>query len=333
MNNIEIPITYKALLVEEHENGFSKTIKTLNIADLHKSEVLIRVKYSSLNYKDALSASGNKGVTKNYPHTPGIDAAGIVVASTNEKFKQGDEVIVTGYDLGMNVFGGFGQYISVPASWIVPLPAGLSLKEAMILGTAGFTAGISLTRVSSLVNPQMGPIIVSGATGGVGSTALALLKKVGFKSIAISGKETEHDFLKSLGADEIISRTEFESLDKKPILTAKYAGGIDTVGGVILENMIKQTLPLGAITTCGSVGGTQINVSCFPFILRAVSLMGVSSQNYPYQARVQLWNRLASEWKIENLEDLCSEITLDELPNAIEMILNGKLKGRTIVAL
>ncbi len=333
MNNIEIPITYKALLIEEHENGFSKEIKELKITDLHKSEVLIRVKYSSLNYKDALSASGNKGITKKYPHTPGIDAAGVVVASTNESFKPGDEVIVTGNDLGMNVFGGFGQYISVPAQWVVSLPAGLSLKEAMIIGTAGFTAGISLTRIASLVQPDMGPIIVSGATGGVGSTALALLKKVGYKSIAISGKETEHDFLKSLGADEIITRSAFESLEKKPILSAKYAAGIDTVGGVILENMIKQTLPLGVVTTCGSVGGTQINVSCFPFILRAVSLMGVSSQNYPYQARVELWNRLASDWKIENLDELCTEITLNDLPNAIEKILNGELKGRTIVCL
>ena len=333
MSNIDIPTYYKALLVEEHANGFTREIKDLEIADLHKSDILIRVKYSSLNYKDALSATGNKGVTKKYPHTPGIDAAGVVVASNKDSLKPGDEVIVTGYDLGMNVFGGFGQYISVPAQWVVALPAGLSLKEAMIIGTAGFTAGISLTRMSSLVDPQMGPILVSGATGGVGSTALALLKKMGYKTVAISGKQCEYDFLKSIGADEIISRNEFESLDNKPILTAKYAGGIDTVGGKILENMIKQTLPLGAVTTCGSVGGTQINISCFPFILRAVSLMGVSSQNYPYKARVELWNRLASDWKIENLAELCTEITLNDLPNAIDKILNGELKGRTIVCL
>ena len=324
-------IQYNALVVSEIEGKFVQSLQIKNTNDLAFGNVLIRVHYSSINYKDALSASGNKGVTKNYPHTPGIDAAGIIVESESENYHIGDEVIVTGYDLGMNTSGGFGQYIRVPAEWVVKLPNGLSLKEAMIIGTAGFTAGISVLRLTELVKPTEGKIVVTGATGGVGSVALSLLSKLGYQTVAVSGKESENPFLKSLGASSIISRTDFQAIDKRPMLSAQYAGGIDTVGGPILENILKTLQPLGAVTTCGSVSSTQLNMTVFPFILRGITLIGISAQNYPSQLRQLLWNKLASEWKPNNLLEIYKEIGLEDVKSTLDEILEGKLKGRTIV--
>lgn len=326
-------INYKALVVSENEGTYVQSIQELNTNSLPEGDVLIRVHYSSLNYKDALSATGNKGVTRKYPHTPGIDASGEVVESDSLQFKTGDKVIVSGYDLGMNTPGGFGRYIRVPSSWVVLLPEELSLKEAMVIGTAGFTAGISITRLSELVKPSDGKIIVTGATGGVGSVALSILSRLGYQTVAVSGKENEFAYLESLGAGEIILRSDFLNLEKKPILFAKYAGGIDAVGGPILENILKSLLPLGAVTTCGSVSSTELNMSVFPFILRGISLIGISAQNYPMKLRTTLWNRLANEWKPEHLMSIYNEIMLQELPDAIQLILNGKLKGRTLVNL
>jgi len=322
---------YKAYVVEELNGEFVSSIKTLDTANLPVGEVLVQVKYSSLNYKDALSATGNKGVTKNYPHTPGIDAAGVVLESVSPLFREGDEVIVTGYDLGMNTAGGFGEYIRVPAEWVVKLPQGLTLQESMIIGTAGFTAAISFSRLSELVKQADGKVIVTGATGGVGSVALTLLAQNGYHTVAVSGKKAEYPFLKQLGATEIISREEFQQIEKRPILSASYAGAIDTVGGVALENILKSLQPLGAVTTCGSVSGTQLNMTVFPFILRGISLIGISAQNYPTQLRSGLWNKLATDWKLENLMQLYNEIALDDLPEAIQNILSGKLKGRTLI--
>lgn len=326
-------MTYQALVVSEKEGKYIQEVKELNTRDLPKGDVLIQVHYSSLNYKDALSAVGNKGVTKNYPHTPGIDAAGIVIESESENFGVGEEVVVSGYDLGMNTPGGYGRFIRVPAEWVVKLPENLTMKEAMIIGTAGFTAGISINRLTELVKPADGRIIVSGATGGVGSVALSILSKLGYETVAVSGKESEYPFIESLGAGGIISRTDFLTLDKKPILSSKYAGGIDTVGGVILENIIKSLKPLGAVTTCGSVSGTELNMSVFPFILRGISLIGVSAQNYPMELRAKLWEKIADEWKPTNLMNIYNEITLHELPDAISQILKGGLKGRTVIKL
>ena len=322
---------YKALVVNEVNAAFEQTIQTLHIDNLPKGDVLVKVHYSSINYKDALSATGNKGITKKYPHTPGIDAAGEVVSSLDDKFKEGDKVIVTGYDLGMNTSGGFGQYIRVPADWVVKLPEGLSLKESMIIGTAGFTAGISVLRLSALVKPSDGKILVSGATGGVGSVALSLLSKLGYQTIAISGKETEYPFLRKLGASDILPRAEFQEVDKRPMLSAQYAGAIDTVGGPILENILKTLQPLGAVTTCGSVSATQLNMTVFPFILRGISLIGISAQNYPGALREPLWVKLATDWKPDNLLELYTEIRLEDIPETVALILQGKLKGRTIV--
>jgi acrylyl-CoA reductase (NADPH) len=324
-------INYKALVVEELDGVFNSSVKSLNSDDLPKGEVIVQVHYSSLNYKDALSVSGNKGITKKYPHTPGIDAAGKVVFSENEKFQIGDEVIVTGYDLGMNTAGGFGQYIRIPAEWVVKLPTGLSLKESMIIGTAGFTAGISISRLVGLVKPSDGKVLVSGATGGVGSVALSILSKIGYQAVAISGKETEYEFIESLGAVEIFPRAQFQEVDKRPMLSAQYAGAIDTVGGTILENILKSIQPMGAVTTCGSVASTQLNMTVFPFILRGISLIGVSAQNYPTSLRAGLWTKLANEWKPDNIVDLYNEISIFEINDAVSKILEGKLKGRTII--
>lgn len=325
--------SYKAFLVEETDGKFTRSIKTLNTENLPDNEVLIRVHYSSLNYKDALSATGNKGVTKKFPHTPGIDAVGVVEFSKNQDIRVGEKVIVTGYDLGMNTSGGFAEYISVPAEWVVKLPEGLTLQEAMIIGTAGFTAGVSVTRMSELVKPFDGKIIVTGATGGVGSVAVNILAKLGYTVVAVSGKETEHEYLKTLGAAEILDRNEFLTLENKPVLSATYAGGIDTVGGKYLENILKTLKGLGAVTTCGSVAGTDLDMTVFPFILRGISLIGVSSQNYPTPLRQLLWNKLAADWKPTGLMNIYKEITLEELDEHIHLILQGKIKGRTIINL
>ena len=324
-------ITFKCLLIEELNDRFSRTVVTRSVSDLPKNDLLIRVHYSSLNYKDALSASGNKGVTRTYPHTPGIDAVGSVVHSDNKKFREGDEVIVTSYDLGMNTSGGFGQYISVPAAWAVKLPDDLSMKESMIIGTAGLTAGMSVLRLTEHIKPEDGKVLVSGATGGVGALSVAILAKLGFEVSAISGKATESDFLRRLGASEVIARIDFEQENKRPMVKGEYAGGIDTVGGSILENMIKSIQPMGVVTCCGNVASPKLNLTVFPFILRGVSLIGIDSQNYPMSYREVVWNKLAKDWKPDNLMDVYKEISLDELSDHIDLMLDGKLKGRTII--
>ena len=326
-------ITFKCLMIEEMNDRFSRTVVTRSVSDLPKNDLLIRVHYSSLNYKDALSATGNKGVTRTYPHTPGIDAVGSVVHSDSDKFREGDEVIVTSYDLGMNTSGGFGQYISVPAAWAVKLPDELSMKESMIIGTAGLTAGMSVFRLTEHIKPEDGKVLVSGATGGVGALSVAILAKLGFEVSAISGKNTEHDFLLGLGASEVIARKDFEQEDKRPMMKADYAGGIDTVGGSILDNMIKSIQPMGVVTCCGMVASPKLNLTVFPFILRGVSLIGIDSQNYPMAYREVVWNKLAKGWKPGNLMDVYKEISLDELSDHIDLMLDGKLKGRTIVSL
>ncbi len=325
--------SYKAFLVKETDGKYVHEVTTLHTKNLPQGDVIVRVHYSSLNYKDALSATGNKGVTKKYPHTPGIDAAGVIAYSKNSKLKVGTQVIVTGYDLGMNTSGGFAEYISVPESWVVKLPKTISLKETMILGTAGFTAGISVSRLVDKVKPKDGKIIVTGATGGVGSVAINLLTKLGYYVVAISGKESEYNYLKELGAKEIIDRNTFLELENKPILSALYAGGIDTVGGKYLENILKSLQGLGVVTTCGSVASTELNMTVFPFILRGISLVGISAQNYPMNLRKSLWKKLADAWKPNDLLNIYKEIRLEELSENIDLILQGKLKGRTIVKL
>lgn len=326
--------TYKALVVEESEKDmFIRKVKDNTISSLPAGDIIVRVKYSSLNYKDALSATGNRSVTRIYPHTPGIDAAGVVEESADRGFIPGDEVIVTSYDLGMNTSGGFGQYIRVPAGWVVKLPSGLTLKQSMIFGTAGFTAGMSIHKLTAAVKPEHGKILVTGATGGVGSIAVGILTRLGYSVTAVSGKSDAEELLKKLGAGEIICRKEFTENSNRPILKVRWAGAIDTVGGEILATAIKSTGPLGIITCCGNVASPELPINVFPFILRGVSLIGIDSQNCPMTLRKEVWAKLASIWKPDMLEDIYDEISLGELDNKIGAILKGQLKGRTLVNL
>lgn len=322
---------FKAYIVDEEDNIFLGKVKKRKIEDLPEGDLLVKVHYSSLNYKDALSATGNKGVTKNYPHTPGIDAVGTVVKSKNYLFNTDDKVIVTSYDLGMDTDGGFGEYIRVPSQWAIKLPENLSMKEAMIYGTAGLTAGMSVLRLIELVKPNAGNIIVTGATGGVGTLSVAILSKLGYSVTAITGKESEKDYLLNLGAKEIILRRDFENLDKTPLLRPLYAGAIDTVGGIILENIIKSIKLAGAVTCCGNVASPKLELTVFPFILRGITLIGIDSQNYPMASREKVWNKLALNWKPNTLVNTCDEISLDDIQEKITLMLQGKLKGRTII--
>ena len=325
--------TFKAFRVKEENGNYIGSVDEVEFSPLQKLEILVKVYYSSLNYKDALSASGNKGVTKNYPHTPGIDAVGIIEKSNSESFKTGDKVIVTSYDLGMNTDGGFAEYIKVPSEWAIKLPEKMTMKEAMIYGTAGLTAGISILRLTERIKPEEGEIVVSGATGGVGALSISILSKLGYKVVAITGKETERDHLINLGAKEIILRNDIENFDKKPLLKPMFAGAIDTVGGVILENIIKSTAPTGAVTCCGNVASPKLDLTVFPFILRGITLIGIDSQNYPMKHRIKVWQMLSDEWKPEKLKDTCEEIELEQLKQKIELMLQGKLKRRTVLKL
>lgn len=326
---------FKAIQVEELENNnFSRSIIYKSLQDLPAGDVLINVKYSSLNYKDALSAIGNKGVTKKYPHTPGIDAAGVVVESTNNNFKPGDQVLVTGYDLGMNTSGGYGQYIRVPSYWVVMLPMHLSLKESMIYGTAGFTAALSIYKlIESGVQPENGEILVTGATGGVGSMAIRILSKLGYQVIAATGKLLEKEALLEMGAKDIINREDIDDHSGKALAKARWAGVIDAVGGNILATAIKSTQYGGSVTCCGNVVSHEFSTSVYPFILRGVSLFGIDSGICPTPLRLKIWNLLANEWKPKNLDINTEIVSLESLDKKIDMILQGKNKGRTIVDL
>ncbi len=325
--------TFKAFRIEEIDGKYQGSIKEMEFGILNNNDILVKVHYSSLNYKDALSASGNKGVTKNYPHTPGIDAVGTIVKSKSDLFTIGEKVIVTSYDLGMNTDGGFAEYIQVPSEWGVKLPEKMTMKEAMIYGTAGLTAGMSVLRLTEVIKPVDGKIVVSGATGGVGALSVSILSKLGYAVVAITGKETERDYLINLGAMEVLLRSEVENFVKKPLLKPLFAGAIDTVGGVILENIIKSTDSMGVVTCCGNVASPELDLTVFPFILRGVTLIGIDSQNYPLKYRKIVWNKLAQEWKPNQLDYTCDEIKLDDVMRKIELMLKGKLKGRTVLTL
>ncbi|MDC1139054.1 YhdH/YhfP family quinone oxidoreductase [Gammaproteobacteria bacterium] len=322
-------MNFKAFVTEETEKGFTSSIKERSLNDLPAGDVLIKVLFSSLNYKDALSASGNKGVSRNYPHSPGIDAAGIVEESNFDHFSNGDEVIVTGYDLGMNTSGGFSQYIRVPKEWIIKKPDNFSLEESMAFGTAGLTAGLCVRKILlSGIKPEDGDIFVTGATGGVGTVAVMLLSKLGFDVIAITGKENQTDLLLSLGAKEVINRSEFEGEMKSPLSKPRWAGGVDAVGSDILSNLITATHQRAAIACCGMVGGINLNTSIFPFILRGLSLLGIDSAETLIEVKKEIWNNFATDWKLEKINDQIKDIGLDELDLEIEKILKGEQVGR-----
>lgn len=327
--------TFKALVSERVEGADNKlSLQERNIDDLPAGEVLIRVHYSSLNFKDALSAKGKPGVTREYPHTPGIDAAGIIESSESDAFSPGDEVIVTGYDLGMNTSGGFAEYIRVPATWVVAKPEGLSLLESMQLGTAGLTAAICVDSLLQVgIAPEQGPVLVTGASGGVGSISVAILSKLGFEVVAGTGKATQEEFFKSIGAASIIDREKLSAGTERPMLKEQWAGVVDTVGGDILFNAVKSTKYGGSVACCGLVASPNFNANVFPFILRGVNLLGVDSVELPLDVKDYMWRCLATEWKLDNWEILAKEVSFSELPGKIDQIFQGQAVGRYVVNL
>jgi acrylyl-CoA reductase (NADPH) len=326
---------FQALVVEQHPDGaFTRQIRSRSLDELPAGELLVKVHYSSLNYKDALSAMGRPGVTKHYPHTPGIDAAGEVVSCTDGAFAGGEQVIVTGYDLGMNRAGGFGQYIRVPSSWAVQLPEGLTLKESMIIGTAGLTAGMSLHRLRAAgVRAEGGEVVVTGATGGVGSLAVAILARAGYQVAAVTGKASQADFLQTLGARRVLSREQFLEGAERPLMKERWAGVLDVVGGELLSAAIRSTSYGGAVTCCGLVGSPELPLNVYPFILRSVSLFGIDSAQCPAQTRQEVWRQLAGEWKPVRLLESAVEVPLSGLEEKFAAMLRGESRGRTVVRL
>jgi acrylyl-CoA reductase (NADPH) len=328
-------IEFKALVVEEYEIGkFRRSIQNQIIDQIPDNCALIRVEYSSLNYKDALSARGHKGISRFYPHTPGIDAAGYIVECKNGTLANGDAVIVTGYDLGMNTKGGFGQYVVVPTDWIVALPKNLTLKQSMIYGTAGFTAAICVYELMKHdIRPDSGKILVNGATGGVGSMAIGILAHLGYSVTASSGKASHYDYLRKLGASEIISREDVNEISSKPLLSAKWAGVVDNVGGNTLTNIIKSVAQHGCVCILGNVEGDAFSSTVYPFLLRGITLSGIDSASRLMPLRMQLWNNLANDWKFDMLDQTFHEVKLENLSDEIDTILLGGQVGRAVVKL
>lgn len=327
--------TFRALESAKTKNGNQLSIVEKSADDLPEGDILIKVNFSSLNYKDALSASGAPGVTRNYPHTPGIDAAGVIVETNDSNLKEGDSVIVTGYDLGMDTSGGFGEYIRVPASWVIKLPNGLSERDSMALGTAGLTAGLSIQALDDY-NSNNGfnglSTIVTGSTGGVGSIAVMLLSKLNASVTAVTGKDTQKELLQSLGASEIVSREELSELCRTPIGKTIWDFGVDVVSGNILTLLLSSLKPGGAVACSGLVGGPSFESSIFPFILRGNALLGIDSVEIPLEKKLQVWENFASKWKLD-LTPLVKEVNLEGLENEISTILSGGQVGRVLVNL
>lgn len=325
--------TFASYFVERDVQGqIHSAIRMVSLDDLPSDEVLIRVHYSSLNYKDALVATGHPGIVHRFPHVPGIDAAGIVVSSANLAFQPGDQVLITGYELGVNHWGGYAEYVRVPADWVVPLPINLSLKESMILGTAGFTAALCINALEQQgLRPDHGELLVTGASGGVGSIAVALLAKRGYAVAAMSGKTGAHGYLRELGALRVLSREEVVDLSGKFLLKECWAGAVDTVGGSVLATVLKSTRYNGAVAACGLVAGAELATTVYPFILRGMKLLGIDSVQCPMPQRLGVWQKLASDCKLACLDAMSITIGLDSLPDKIQAILQGSIRGRVVV--
>lgn len=324
---------FRALCVDRTEDRrYPRSVVERNVADLPEGDLLIDVAYSSLNYKDALSATGNPGVTRNFPHTPGIDAAGTVLESASEGFSPGTEVIVIGFDLGMNTAGGFGQRIRVPAGWAVAMPDGLDVRSSMILGTAGFTAALCIDKLEQQgMTTEGGPVLVTGSTGGVGSVAVKLLAKLGYEVHAGTGKADRHDYLRDLGAAAMVSREDLLAGAERPLGRETWGGVVDTVGGQILVNAVKSLRYGASAAACGLVASPEIPATVFPFILRHVNLLGIDSVELPVADKARIWEKLAGPWKLDGLEQLVEPLTLDSLSEAIDRILAGDMVGRGLV--
>ena len=321
---------YKAYLVEENNGEYIGSVKELDTPDLQEGRLLIKVKYSSLNYKDALAATGAKGVVRSYPFVPGVDVAGEIIESSSDDFIPGDEVIATGYKIGMAEFGGFGEIVHLPSEWVVKLPENLSLFNAMCHGTAGITAAECVNKIIKGGISNTLPVLVSGATGGVGSIAVSLLSKLGYEVHAITGKPDENEKLTSMGATKIIARNDFMSEPLKPLDKAAYSSAVDTVGGEMLAKMISMISNNGIVSCCGNVGGAMFTSSVFPFILRGVQLLGVDSAESPIDLKKELWNLLANEWQID-LNNQTKTVNIKEIDNEIKKILDGGQIGRVVI--
>lgn len=329
------PSTFACFVVDRDPQGsLWRGVAQRTVQDLPPGDVLIRVAWSSLNYKDALACQAHPGIVRKLPHVPGIDAAGTIVESRDERWKPGQEVIVTGYELGAGHWGGWAEYVRVPGDWVVALPEGLTLREAMILGTAGFTAAqCADALVRNGVAPSSGPVVVTGATGGVGSLAVKLLARLGFSVTAFTGKPQQADQLRHWGANEVLDRSAAVDTSDKPLLSARWAGAVDTVGGPTLATLVRQTRPYGVVAACGLVGGTDLRLTVHPFILRGVILAGIGSAMLPYDRRLEIWRKFAGPWRIPNLEDIATTVRLDALEGAVERILRGEIVGRIVVDL
>jgi putative YhdH/YhfP family quinone oxidoreductase len=320
-------------VVEKDENGnVHRGLSHRTTADLPPGEVLVRVQFSSLNYKDALAAQAHPGIVRKLPHVPGIDAAGVVLESTNPTLQAGQEVVITGFELGAGQWGGWAQYVRVPADWVVPLPAGLSLHESMILGTAGFTAAQCVHAIGlNGVRPEDGEIVVTGATGGVGCLAVRLLSRLGYQVAAVTGKPEQEPQLKAWGAARIIGRDDVLKDYSRPLLSARWAGAVDTVGGDTLATLLRETKPYGVVAACGLVGGDQLPLTVHPFILRGVTLAGISSATLPLARRLEIWRKLSDLWRLDNLAAMATTIGLPQLEQYVQSILRGQIVGRTVV--
>ena len=325
---------FRALVIRRSDGrkNFVRAIEMRRTEELPPGDLLIRVEFSSLNYKDGLSCAGNPGVTRRFPHTPGIDAAGVVEESRSDLFKVGTPVVVAGTALGTDISGGFGQYVRVPAAWAVRLPQGLSLRESMIYGTAGFTAALAVQKlIDHGLHPEHGPIAVTGASGGVGSVSVALLAKLGYRVVAITGKPEAKSFLTGLGAADVRERDGAQNQAERPLLKEVWGGGIDTVGGEMLASVLKSSKENGAVAATGMVASQDLPVTVMPFILRGISLLGINAQVHPAEPRRELWRKLAGEWRLEQLESIAVDRSLDALSPEIDQILAGRIRGRVVV--
>ncbi|CAN7652867.1 YhdH/YhfP family quinone oxidoreductase [Peribacillus frigoritolerans] len=324
--------SFKAIVIKENNEEITYNLESITLSNLSEGEVLIKVAFSSINYKDMLAIQKNGGVIRNYPMIPGIDLSGTVVSSADNQFSKGQKVIVTGFAMGMSHTGGFAEYARVPAEWVVPLPNGLTLKDAMVFGTAGFTAALSILSLqkNGMSVKNSPKILVTGSTGGVGSIALQILSKIGYKNIvALIRKENQVSVAKSLGATEVIFASELGE-NKKALNKQNYHYVLDTVGGDVATTLIPHIYYGGSMSLCGNAGGIKLSTTVLPFILRGINLLGIDSVNVPIENRKSIWKRLANEWNISETT-LSREISIQELSKTIDAVKNGQHLGRTIL--